>query len=114
MQLGDVIRTLRGASGLSQQELARQLEITPSYLSLIERNRREPTITVLRRIADGLGTPAALLLAAALTAPLDGERHATEVEVVDRLVEAARMLIVLGRTTGECVPSPEHSHGTPS
>jgi predicted transcriptional regulator/DNA-binding XRE family transcriptional regulator len=52
--LGPRIRALRQARALSQVELARQLEISASYLNLIEHNQRALTPEILVRLARGL------------------------------------------------------------
>jgi transcriptional regulator with XRE-family HTH domain len=52
--LGDVIREARIPKG-SLREYAKKLDITPSYLSDIENDRRVPAEDVLRKIADLLG-----------------------------------------------------------
>ena len=49
--LGEVIRDARVAAGQSLREFARTLEITPSYQSDIENDRRIPSEEVLKRIA---------------------------------------------------------------
>src|SRR5262249_41275715 len=49
--LGDVIREARVRAKRGLRELARELDITPSYLSDIENDRRVPAEDVLRRIA---------------------------------------------------------------
>src|SRR5437762_1315677 len=49
--LGEVIRNARVASGRSLREFARALEITPSYQSDIENDRRVPSEEVLKKIA---------------------------------------------------------------
>ncbi|WP_366554869.1 helix-turn-helix domain-containing protein [Aquibaculum sediminis] len=58
---GFKIRTLRREQGLAQGELARRSGISPSYLNLIERNKRSVAGALLDRIADGLGVPRAAL-----------------------------------------------------
>jgi transcriptional regulator with XRE-family HTH domain len=45
----------RREKGLSQEELADLAEIHQTYLSGVERGKRNPTITVLQRIAQALG-----------------------------------------------------------
>jgi transcriptional regulator with XRE-family HTH domain len=97
MQVGSVIRTLRSAAGLSQQAFARQLEITASYLSLIEHSRREPTVRLLRRMAAVLGAPAAVLFAAALVTEGSGHVGQAERKIVEHLVESVRMTMLLDR-----------------
>ena len=48
---------LRTASGISQKEFARRLDISASYLSLIESNGRELNVNLLRQISRELGVP---------------------------------------------------------
>lgn len=49
--LGDLIREARTPKG-SLRDFAKKLDITPSYLSDIENDRRVPAEEVLRRIAE--------------------------------------------------------------
>ena len=49
--LGPRIRERRRDLGVTQADMARQLEISASYLNLIEHNKRNPPDSVLRRIA---------------------------------------------------------------
>jgi len=53
--LTDNIRRLREQSGLTREVVAREASISASTLQKIEAGR-EPTVTVLRRIAKALGT----------------------------------------------------------
>jgi transcriptional regulator with XRE-family HTH domain len=53
--LGDTIREARVRKDLSLRELARKLDVTPSYLSDIENNRRVPAEDLLRKISKELG-----------------------------------------------------------
>ena len=52
--LGGKIRALRRSQRVSQAELARRLSISPSYLNLIEHNRRGFTADLLVRLAEVL------------------------------------------------------------
>lgn len=52
--LGDVVRDGRTAKDLKLRELARRLDVTPSYVSDIENDRRVPSEDVLARIAHEL------------------------------------------------------------
>lgn len=94
MQVGEVIKQLRSAAGLSQQEYAKRLEITASYLSLVETGKREPTVPLLRKMADVLGAPAALLIAAALVDGPGRAGHEQERAAVHHLVQAARQMLI--------------------
>ena len=50
--LGNAIREGRVAKDMTLRELARELRISPSYLSDIENDRRVPAEDILRRIAE--------------------------------------------------------------
>lgn len=52
---GENVRKERLAHGLTQQELAGRLEMERSYLSELERGRRNPTVRVLGALAQALG-----------------------------------------------------------
>lgn len=51
---GENVRKERLAQGLTQQELAGRLEMERSYLSELERGRRNPTVRVLGSLAQAL------------------------------------------------------------
>jgi XRE family transcriptional regulator, fatty acid utilization regulator len=54
MFAGPAVRRLRRARGFTQLALAEALDISPSYLNLIERNQRPLTATLMLRLADRL------------------------------------------------------------
>lgn len=54
-QIGGRIKRLRRAKGFSQAQLAEALDISASYLNLIEHNRRRITVPLLFRIAGHFG-----------------------------------------------------------
>jgi len=58
---GFKIRALRKERGIAQGELARRAGISPSYLNLIERNKRRVAGGLLDRIAEGLSVQRQLL-----------------------------------------------------
>ena len=49
--LGERIAFLRGKQGLSQAELARRLNISPSAVGMYEQGRREPPVDILISLA---------------------------------------------------------------
>jgi transcriptional regulator with XRE-family HTH domain len=55
---GSTIRELRTARGLSQEAVAERGGFDRTYLSLLERGLRTPTITAIFRLADALGVSA--------------------------------------------------------
>lgn len=49
---GHAVRRIRRANGLTQALMAEALEVSPSYLNLIERNQRPLTATLLLKLAE--------------------------------------------------------------
>lgn len=52
---GRTLREKRKAIGLSQEELAYRASLTPRYISLLECDKRQPTISTLYLLSEGLG-----------------------------------------------------------
>ena len=63
--LGELIRAQREAARLSLRDLAALTNVSNPYLSQIERGLHEPSVRVLRSIAEALGMSAEALLASA-------------------------------------------------
>ena len=59
---GHRLRTRRLAKGLSQEQLAEQAELHWTYISGIERGRRNPTLNTLGRLARALDLPVSRLV----------------------------------------------------
>ncbi len=53
--VGRNLKRLREDQGLSQEEFAWEADLHRTYISGVERGIRNPTVTVLKKIADGLG-----------------------------------------------------------
>lgn len=53
-RVGDLIRHHRRQKDLSQEELGERADLHRTYISSVERGIRNPTITVLHRIASAL------------------------------------------------------------
>lgn len=58
--IGKTIRVLRIAAGKKQKDLAAAVRIQPNSLSLIESGKREPSLSLLRSIANALDVPTGL------------------------------------------------------
>ena len=56
------IRTFRNSRGLTQEQLAEQVDIHATYISRIESGKKLPTLIIICRIADALGVDAHELL----------------------------------------------------
>jgi transcriptional regulator with XRE-family HTH domain len=63
--LGEFIRTQRKLANLSLREMAALTDLSNAYLSQVERGLHEPSVRVLRAIAEALGLPPDALLAQA-------------------------------------------------
>jgi transcriptional regulator with XRE-family HTH domain len=55
--LGNAIKVVRTATGMKQRELAEQVGVTANYMSLVEGDKREPSISFLNRLAKRLEIP---------------------------------------------------------
>lgn len=96
---GSRIRERRVMAGIKQSELAKRAEISPSYLNLIEHNRRRIGGKLLVDIAHALGVEPASLTEGAETALLANLREAaTDTEMSE--AEFARVEEFAGRFPG--------------
>lgn len=71
--LGRALRTLRDKAGTTQEELARRLQMDPTYISRIERGRRGVQWLTVQRFLHALDTDLHQLATA-----LDTQRRAAE------------------------------------
>jgi transcriptional regulator with XRE-family HTH domain len=62
-QFGQVVRRRRSAARLSQEGLSEAAGLHRTYVGLLERGLRMPSILVAKRVAEALGTTMAELLA---------------------------------------------------
>lgn len=82
--LGAFIRAQRATAGLSLRGLAELTHVSNAYLSQVERGLHEPSITVLRSIAEALEVPLESLLVRAGAfdqAPTEGSATVPDTEV---------------------------------
>ena len=59
---GIVLRSLRERKGWSQEELAFECELDRTFISMLERGVRQPTLTSIFVIAEALGVKPSRLL----------------------------------------------------
>ena len=59
---GDVLRQKRKKVGFSQEQLALECGLDRTYISLLERGLRQPTLTTLFVLAGSLGIKASRLI----------------------------------------------------
>ena len=55
LRFGQVVRHYRGLAGMSQEELADAAGLHRTYVSLLERGRRNPSLHVINTLAMALG-----------------------------------------------------------
>ncbi|QSX05171.1 helix-turn-helix transcriptional regulator [Sedimentibacter sp. zth1] len=61
MLIGEKIRTIRKEMNLTISALADAIEVTPGYISQIERDLIDPSLSVLKRLCKELQTPLSVL-----------------------------------------------------
>lgn len=66
MKLGETIARIRRRRGLLQTELAERSGISATYLSQIENDKKDPTLSVLRAISAELDVPLPIIFFTAL------------------------------------------------
>ena len=62
MKIGKALRLARANRGLRQAELAKRLDVSANYISLLENDRRDPSWRFVCRVADALDTPLPVLV----------------------------------------------------
>ena len=60
-QLGSRLKEIRLKSGLSLREIARQLDVSPSFISQIENGKSQPSVATLYSFAKLLSVPVDVL-----------------------------------------------------
>lgn len=62
MNLGKAINVCRNLQSMTQTKLAERCELSVSYLSLLEQNKRDPSISTVEKIALALNVPVSVLV----------------------------------------------------
>jgi len=96
--LGGFIRAQRQVANLSLRQLSAMTEISNPYLSQVERGLHEPSIRVLKSIADALNVSAEILFEQAGlitgTEKLGDEATESAIRADQRLTEAQRLALL--------------------
>lgn len=87
--LGAFIRQRRTLANLSLRQLAERTRVSNPYLSQIERGKHEPSVRVLKAIADALGLRVETLFAQ--VGLLDEEASSTGVTVESAIMAESRL-----------------------
>ena len=88
--IGPRIAALRRERGLSQSELARRIQVSPSALGMYEQGRREPSADTMVALADSLGVTTDFLLTGRVSGP--AEADALSSLILSRVTTADRRL----------------------
>ena len=90
MNIGNAIQLSRTKRKLSQVQLAKRAGISVSYLSLLERSRRDPPLSTLRKVAAALNMPLEILF---FLGAESGELSGLNKELAGQLAVAALELL---------------------
>ena len=74
MSLGNKIRDFRTERGMTLTQLAKKLEISPSFLSAVERNIKKPSLIMLKKISSHLNISLSYLMTNAEENSVTGEK----------------------------------------
>jgi transcriptional regulator with XRE-family HTH domain len=108
MNYGRAIKIVRTAYGLSQAELAKRLSVGPSQLSLIEKNKRQPSVRVLQEVSTALQVPLHLLMLLA-SRPEDLDDKADPKQVAEVARALLNLLIRAGEQQGLPLEQPRET-----
>ena len=89
MQIGELLHRLQKTQGVSQNKMAKALGVSPSYLSLLERGKRPPTLRMMRRAAKQMGIAAGLVVLQSMEPAALEPRAGKLVEEIQRKFEKA-------------------------
>lgn len=62
MNIGNAIKLCRTQKGYTQSQLSEKANISVSYLSLLEKGKRDPNLSTLQDISTALDVPTSILM----------------------------------------------------
>ena len=90
LELGKAIRIVREAKGMRLGALAERAGVSVPFLSLVENGDRQPSLAVLRQLAEGLGIPPEVLIMVAQ--PTSGHLESKD-RTTQSLIESIQKLV---------------------
>lgn len=104
MNVGQAIRLCRTQRNASQTDVAEKASCSVSYLSMLENNKRDPTLSTLTRIASALHVPIGVLF---VLAAETNDLGSVDRELTGALARSA--LAALSTTPG--ITNADRAHG---
>jgi len=86
MNIGRALKLCRSAKRLSLDELSGRAQLSQSYVSMIETNKRDPSLSTVEKLAGALDVPTPILL---FLASEEDELEGLDPETTRRLSAAA-------------------------
>lgn len=88
-RIGDRLRVLRQAAGLTQEEVAERIEVDASFITKLEAGKRLPSVDTVVRLAGALGVPVARIMEV-----LDDTRPPADPRLIGEVVKSLRNMSV--------------------
>jgi len=90
MNAGHAIRFCRQRRQLSIPALAERAGLSPSYISLLERNERDPPLSTLQRLSKALAVPLSVMV---FIGTSTAELESLSPEIAEKLAAATMKLL---------------------
>jgi transcriptional regulator with XRE-family HTH domain len=93
MSIGKTIKIIRTRAGFKQNEFCELVKCSQNYLSLIENEKRAPSIALIKRISKVLNIPFEFFLLLEYSPPIDAEFE--EKQLINKIKELVQELQLL-------------------
>lgn len=95
MKTGTLIREARESKGFNQEDLADEVGVSKNYISLVENNKKDPSIKFLQDVSVYLGIPAILLTIAKVGMPEGKTPEEIKIRMqVEKLLERMQLFYI--------------------
>lgn len=93
LTIGQLIRFGRINQKMSQDDLAKELEVSKNYISLVENDKKDPSINFLKNTAKLLNIPLVLLVWEKIDLPEEKTKEEKDIrKQMDKMVDKAHNL----------------------
>jgi transcriptional regulator with XRE-family HTH domain len=87
MNIGEAIVILRKRKGVKQKEMAAEIGISASHLSLVENNEQKPSVDLIAKIASYFDLPVSSIVYMAMRDNFDNEEQQKYFEAAKPFIE---------------------------